>query len=221
MKRRRLEAMLGFDPDEADPKLLDRLIVEARTLGEDAIVEVAADHKWEGDVVTAAQIQGVAESKGFQSNPRDTVRLAAASQLSPIGQVPGWKRGAEAAQALRLQECLGAAPISNERLAQMAGVPRGALKKGEAVGMDFSFALDETTQSGRVVFRSKWETGRRFDLARLLGDRLAWSVPGKLLPATRTYTYRQKLQRAFAAELLCPFEALDEMLARDYSSELY
>jgi len=40
-----------------------------------------------------------------------------------------------------------------------------------------------------------------------------------LKPATRTYTYRQKLQRAFAAEFLCPFEALDDLMEGDFSDE--
>ena len=39
------------------------------------------------------------------------------------------------------------------------------------------------------------------------------------MPATRTYTYRQKLQRAFAGEFLCPFEALANMLHGDFSVE--
>ena len=42
---------------------------------------------------------------------------------------------------------------------------------------------------------------------------------GRLFPATRSYTYRQKMQRSFAAELLSPFEAVDEMLGGDYSIE--
>jgi Zn-dependent peptidase ImmA (M78 family) len=61
--------------------------------------------------------------------------------------------------------------------------------------------------------------GRRFELARLLGDRIAGSGGGKLLPATRASTYRQKMQRSFAAEFLSPFEAVDEMLKGDYSIE--
>lgn len=69
------------------------------------------------------------------------------------------------------------------------------------------------------MLRSKWETGRRFELARLLGDRHTNGLKERLLPATRAYTYRQKLQRAFAAELLCPFSALEEKLAGDYSAE--
>ena len=45
------------------------------------------------------------------------------------------------------------------------------------------------------------------------------SNTGKLFPATASYTYRQKAQRSFAAELLCPFGTIDDLLAGDYSTE--
>ena len=78
--------------------------------------------------------------------------------------------------------------------------------------------LDRSANCASVVLRSRWDTGRRFDIARLIGDRLI-SASGALHPATRTFTYRQKAQRSFAAELLSPFEAVEEMLAGDYSLE--
>lgn len=82
-----------------------------------------------------------------------------------------------------------------------------------------SFVLGQGNGAARVALRSKWETGRRFDLARLIGDRL-FANGDQILPATRAYSYRQKMQRAFAAELLSPFTALDDMLNGDYSEEM-
>ena len=75
-----------------------------------------------------------------------------------------------------------------------------------------------TGSRSRIALRSKWEAGRRFDLARLLGDRLL-GQDEPLLPATRAYTYRQKAQRAFAAELLCPYHAVRDFLGTDRSAE--
>ena len=75
----------------------------------------------------------------------------------------------------------------------------------------------------RLSLRSKWETGRRVDLARLIGDRLlrhrACLPAERLFPVTRSHSYRQKMQRAFAAELLSPFALVDDMLGGDYSEE--
>lgn len=52
-KRRKLEALSGKDPDEADPTLLERLVAEAASLGEQAVEELAADHSQGGELLTA------------------------------------------------------------------------------------------------------------------------------------------------------------------------
>lgn len=69
-----------------------------------------------------------------------------------------------------------------------------------------------------MALRSTWETGRRFELARLIGDRL-FGGARRLFPATQAYSYRQKAQRAFAAELLSPFDGVNEILGSDDSDE--
>jgi hypothetical protein len=143
--------------------------------------------------------------------------LADRSSLSQIGEVAAWRLGAEAAQALRKQQQFGHGPISNERLASLVGV-NSEILTDRSSGPTVSFALDEGTGS-RIVLRSQWETSRRFELARLLGDRLLDTANGRLFLASRSYTYRQKMQRSFAAEFLSPFESLDNMLHGDYSSE--
>jgi hypothetical protein len=103
----------------------------------------------------------------------------------------------------------------------LAGADEAALTgvKETELSPKISYALDESSSVGRVVLHSKWDTGRRFELARLLGDRIAGNGDGQLFPATNSYTYRQKLQRSFAVELLCPFEALRDMLHDDLSPE--
>ncbi|MGQ0664230.1 MAG: hypothetical protein ACT4P2_11735 [Pseudomonadota bacterium] len=216
--RRRFEALLGFDPDEATAQVIEGLVGDAASVGECAMTEIAADHTPDGNVLTAAALQQLATDCGLEAFPRDAVRLKPHIVLPPTGEVPAWQRGAKAARALREQEGLGAGPIDNARLAEMAGVSGSAMTVREG-GTTLSFALDENMSVGRVVLRSKWETGRRFDLARLLGDRIAGGQGGKLFPATRADTYRQKVQRSFAAELLSPFEAVDEMLGGDISGE--
>ncbi len=217
-QRRKLEALLGFDPDKADPVVLDRLVSDSRSLGETAINELAAERTRGGDLLSEQMLREIAVRNGFDSTPRDAVRLAAKTKLSRRAEVPAWRLGAEAAQALREQQGLNGQPISSARLMQMAGVQAAALADRTVGGL--AYALDENQGTGKVVFRSKWLAGRRFELARILGDRLVGSTGNdRLFPATRTYTYRQKMQRSFAAEFLCPFEAVDDMLGGDYSEE--
>jgi hypothetical protein len=214
--RRKFEAMLGFDPDEADPATIEGLVADSASLGESAMSEIAAHKTMSGKVLNAAELRAVA-STGYDATLGSVINLATRASLPPVGQIPAWRRGAEAAQNLRLQEHLGAAPLSNQRLAEMLGVNRRILSE-DVVGPEISFVLNEAPNSARIVLHPKRETGRRFEMSRLLGDQL--TTAGQcLFPATKAYTYRQKMQRSFAAELLCPFEALADMLHGDYSAE--
>ncbi len=216
-RRRKFEALLGRDPDEADPSSLKALLDDARALGEQPVEELAADRGHGGATLTGADLMRLAAREGFDASPRDAARLAP-STLPSRRDVPGWRLGTDAARALRAQEGLGDEPITDARLAALAGVSTTVLTGGQR-GPDLSFALDGEAGGSRVVLRSAWPTGRRFELARLLADRIVASPNARLHPATRAYTYRQKMQRSFAAELLSPFDALDAMLAGDYSPE--
>ena len=215
--RRKLEALIGAEPDEADPETIDRLEAEGREVGTEAAVELAADQGVEGKAHTVSELRSIAVSNGYDAKPSDAIKLDDPSSLPKVDEVPAWVRGAKAARQLRAQVGLGAAPISNNRLEEMAAVSKGLIVAPKRYD-ELSFSMDDNAAS-RVVLGSKWETGRRFNLARLLGDRLCASRGDKLRTATRTYTYRQKMQRSFAAEFLCPFEALEDWIKRDYSNE--
>ena len=217
--RRKFEALLGYEVDEANDDLIERLVRDSIPLGERGVQELAAARTDNAGPATSAEIQQSAKDSGFESRPRDVVRLRGTSvEPLPVG-VAAWKRGVAAARAVREQERLSEGEISNARLCELAGVSSAAISQGQKRGF-LSFALDEGPTKGLVVMRSGYETGRRFDLARLLGDRIAAASDGALRPATRTYTYRQKLQRSFAGEFLCPFESLVGMLAGDYSDDM-
>jgi hypothetical protein len=216
-RRRKLEALLGCEPDEADPVLIDRMLEDAQLLGERAVEELAADHAQGGKPLTAEDLRQLAVTSGYTASPRDAAQLTPRT-LPTAGDVPAWKLGADAARALRGHLALGDGPITDDTLAQLAGVGRRALTDSQP-GPHVSFALDSSDTEGRIVLRSRWPTGRRFELARLMADRIVASPQGRLHTATRAYTYRQKMQRSFAAEFLSPFEAVDHFLASDQSSE--
>lgn len=217
-RRRKIEALLGCDPDKADEASIVSLLKDSIVLGEGAINEIAAEHASGGKLLTRSELDIVAARIGFDASPQNSVRLAAGSGLPRAGEVPAWRLGTRVAQILREQLALRDKPISNKALAEMASVQIDAITQHKP-GANISFALDKDPRSGRVVLRSKWETGRRFELSRLLADRIVSVSNGALHPATRSYTYQQKMQRAFAAEFLSPFDAVDEMLAGDYSME--
>ena len=220
---RRLEARLGYDPDEADQlQLNDGWRVDAARLGGDALEELAADAAYLGaptDMMSADQITSMANSYGFHAASQEASFVLSPWERAPEwGGVQAWRIGEEYARRLHLKEKLDkGSPISNKRLAELAGVTENAISHSDRIG-EISFFLDRNGSGGRMVLGSKWETGRRFALARIIGDRLfAWT--DKMFPATRSYTYRQKAQRSFAAEFLSPFEAVSDMLGKDDSEE--
>ncbi len=216
-RRRRLEALLGRDPDAIEDQLVDRLITEAAEVGEPAVEELAAHGGQGAPPPSVAELRRSARENGYEARPGDAVRPI---DGGPEGEseAPAWRIGAQAARALRARERLGADPIGDDRLAALAGVASQVLE-GSKLGQGLSFTMDQTGGTGRVVLRSKWRTSRRFELARLLADRMITPIGGPLRVATGARTHRQKTQRAFAAELLSPFEAVAAMLDGDYSAE--
>lgn len=68
-------------------------------------------------------------------------------------------------------------------------------------------------------FRRSSYNERRFEAARFLADHLLAPSKDRWLPETDAKTARQKIQRAFAAEFLCPIEGLKEFLNNEYSNE--
>jgi len=221
--RRKLEALLGHDPNEADTDIVDQLEADARQWGQGAAQELAANAGHATPSMrrppSAHALKDMAKHFGFDRQPENVVRLAKPCTQSSRAQTPAWQQGADAAHALRVQETLGVAPLRDSVLAAMLGTGVEALKPCHANSVDFAFALDSLPRTSRVVLRSRWHTGRRFEMARLLGDRLTADVGNSLFLATATDTYQQKLQRAFAAELLSPFEAVLPMLEGDLSDD--
>ncbi len=216
---RRFEARLGHDPDEADEAVVRVSFEAAKNLGANALEELAADSGPRGaaTVPTMKTMADSANDSGFDAQPQDAVKLHQRGGIPAWSTVAAWRVGVAAARALRKQEALNGEAIDNNRLSKLFGTTKTALEQGNKHTQRLSFMLTDGGRS-RLALRSKWETGRRFDLARLLGDHLL-AAGEPLLPATGAYTYRQKAQRAFAAELLCPYEAVVEFLGADRSEE--
>lgn len=222
-RRRKLEALLGLDPREAEPKILDNLIHEAALLGESAVDELAVAGIAETRPGISRKLKILARDHGFEIAAHNSFRFhRQVNSIVSIQGEPAWVAGSETARAARREASLGDRPVSNRRLCELAAVSDAILRRPyphlRRAYQEMAFVLGED-QTRRMVLRSKWEAGRRFELARLVGDQLIGQCKDRLLPATRTYTYRQQLQRAFAAEFLSPFEAVEAALDGDHSDE--
>jgi hypothetical protein len=70
----------------------------------------------------------------------------------------------------------------------------------------------------KLHFRRLHPTGRRFEVARLIGAQAMASSSGWLV-ASDAATANQKAQRAFAAEFLVPIDELKAFLEADFSPD--
>jgi hypothetical protein len=214
---RKLEAMLGWDPGEASDALIARIESEASDLGEGAVEELAANGRGEQVPLGRDDIVAMAQRVGIFADPRDAVRLTN-HRFRLRDDVPAWLRGASAARALREQLGSEEAYISNQRLCTLAGISQGAADY-HPDGAPISFELNETAREGKIVLRARNPNSRRFDITRILGDLVVERTTGRLRPVTRSGTYRQKMQRSFAAEFLAPIDGLTAFLKGDFSEE--
>lgn len=225
---RRLEALLGRDPGELDQTELAEWRQDAEILGRQAVEELAIDAgQSSSGVISRLSAQKVAartQSEGVEIRSSDAV--AAHLPANSWGSsTPAWRLGVDLAKVIRHQAGLGLDPIGNDRLAELAGMAAKALTTPRSGAQDFgsvSWTFRQNREE-RIVFRSWRDTSRRFDVARLVADRLfsmdQFDSEEAMLPATRTHSYRQKAQRAFAGELLCPWLAVVERLGNDDSQE--
>jgi hypothetical protein len=91
--------------------------------------------------------------------------------------------------------------------------------RSDSVVSVVGLAIRESGNAMRLHFRKRNRAGLRFEAARLLCDELIAPDTDRWLSATDSRTSRQKVQRAFAAQLLCPIEHLDEFLSGDFTQE--
>jgi len=223
-ERRRLEALMGRDPDAIDDRAIEDLLASRERLGKAAVDEVAAGLSGPGrdrDMMRKAKdFEVAAATVGPNAMLSDAIRLRSSRELPNPAEVPAWKLGRAAAALVREQEHFQDEALTDKKLAEMIGANPTLILNEPSGKVPLSFALlDLNGPKSSIVLHQRPRVSRRFALARLLGDQLM-NRSGSLHPATHTSTYRQKAQRSFAAELLAPFSVVEELMAGDYSEEI-
>jgi len=127
------------------------------------------------------------------------------------GEGVPWVRAVRAAQHLRKAHGLPKGPLTNEVLEDLLQVklPLSAevwKRRDTPVG---GFRNGVTGGRTAILVTSNRVTSQRFYLGRLIGCAIASSEAEHFLPVTTSATALQKFERAFAQELLCPWDALD------------
>ena len=221
-KYRRLEALLGCNPDEAPADVVNDHLEMAKIIGNRAVDEVAAEPALRDNSILWFSPVNLRAWAMVRRNPRTPVRATSAAELESLADdtaMPPWHHlGRTLAHTVRESEHLGAGAIADKRLADVAGIRRTALQQSSGNDGQPPVSFIWATEEGRYAsLHPCSRTERRFDAARLLGDTLCWDGEELLRLATSTQTFRQKVQRAFAEELLCPTESLVGMVGTNPS----
>lgn len=210
---RRLEAQMGYDPDECPAQVMAEALELETRLGMSALSELTPIFGRRGDGAALGEIAKLEAAVGLPGKPDPNIACLAGAPRT----APPWRRAVEAARSLRSTLGSESGPLDDASLYGFFGlkaelVAEWAPPSGHQVGL----AVPGEQGSIKFVPRKRHPVAKRFEFARFLGD-YANSEPERWLVSTDLPTWRQKFQRAFAAEFLCPIESLDKYLGSDYS----
>lgn len=219
---RRLEAMLGFEPDEASSELLERFGSVGTEAGAAAMEEIAPACAGEESVAALERIVALARSAGVAGRIVTPKPLLQALDDEAYATAAPWERGRLLAHDVRRVLGFGAQPVPDPALSQLVHIPTTTLAGTTDLSAASRIGLAVRHGDGNDLtlhFRKQNRPGRRFEAARFLADHLLATPSDRWLPVTDTRTARQKMQRAFAAEFLSPIDALQQHLGGDFSNE--
>ncbi len=219
---RRLEARLGFDPEEAPETVIDELSNLSSEAGDAAISEIAPACSGLNPGRALEQVVEMARASGIEGKVESPGSLSQALKDSAYRNGLPWERGRLLARDARKAWALEMEPVSDAILSDILSMPRGTLRDEAPTPGRLRMGLavrDEASERLALHFRKRNSPGRRFEAARFLADHLLAPAADRWLPTTDTRTARQKVQRAFAAEFLCPISALQAFLDGDISGE--
>lgn len=220
---RKFEAQLGFEVDDAPEELIQHLSAVSRDEGVEAAEEIAPACASDNPGQTLQRIFEFAQSSGTHGRIEFPPSLSAALMGVAGESEEPWKRGRFLATEARRAWGLGENPVPDSRIAELLQIPTNTIvgERSGAARLPMGLAIRRDGMDNlNLLFRKRNRPGVRFEAARFIVGHLLASPRERWLPATDAKTARQKVQRAFAAEFLCPFDALEEFLAGDFSPEV-
>lgn len=216
IRRRKLEAELGFDPEECPEQALNAALQWENKVGEAALSELAPAIAASGGSPDLELIGQLASADGIVGTPD-----ISPDSIAHLDHGAPWERAIHDARALRHKLGNVAGPVPNSSLYDLLGMSNEAAANWSAPAgrSPVAVAIPMSNRQLRFVPRKRNPAGRRFELARFLGEYLRPPIyEARWLASTDLSTSRQKYQRAFAAEFLCPIDALISFLDGDFSS---
>ncbi|WP_293985577.1 hypothetical protein [Sphingobium sp.] len=214
---RRVEARLGYDPDTVPEPIMRALGRLERRVGSSAIEEAASATPGSRSAVALENALSAAEASEVM------VDLSAAHGLmSPANDthpLAPWEMGRRAAQYLRRQRDFGLGPIRLKAFSELLGATKETLARpATARKLPYSARVEKKANQQKIALGSVVSRDRRFELSCALGDEI-WSN-SKFGIISKAKTDRQKFQRAFAQNLLAPFDGIRQHLDIDNLDDL-
>jgi hypothetical protein len=212
---RKLEALMGFDPDECSPETMDYAVNLYGKYGEGTLLELAPVYGKGGQEKPLEPIEDFVNAPGVFGEPSISTR----TKEHKVYSATPWKLAVDDARELRSEIGNTLDPIDTKKLFDLLGIASSAEDKWMPMGRSsVSVGIPINNKSIKFVPRKKHPISKRFELSRYVGD-FIHTGRNKWLTNTDLGTFRQKYQRAFAAEFLCPINGLITFLEDDFSEE--
>jgi len=219
-QQRKLEAMAGFDPDQAPEGWMMHLLEDPDNFGKTALTELVAETRQTTDVMwKTIHYLGQTGKKPKPGGFRAHVPKLHLAPSAKAGRRP-WQMGSDLARHARKEWGLGTKPIRNSKLTDLLDAKVDPFSDTAIASTPVPLGIRTSkTDTFDIYFDRQNPTTRRFAATRLLGDHLYFGDNERLIPATHAKTSRQKFQRAFAQEFLCPIDALLEKIQTKQPNE--
>ena len=210
-----LEAQMGFDPEECPEGVISEALRIERSTGSDAMSELAPVFGRRAGGTALEEIERLASAKGMEGCPQVSAEDEAGMSFAGAP----WQRGVDAARRLRARLGNQTEPLENAKLLGLLGITESQFSNWDVPAKN-SVAIAKPTRGDALNYipRKRHPIARRFEFARLIGEILERPRDDdNWLVSSDVATAKQKRQRAFAAEFLCPIQSLVEFLEGDYS----
>lgn len=215
---RRIEAILGYDPDEAPDNVINKMQFALKILNENTLTELAAACSVNEAESPVSEIESALAMTKMGIKGKWTYPV---SQKEMKKDLPPWDFGRSLARQLRLALGNSSKKIETKTLCDFLGITSTEMTQKQPSHARFTisyFQDDNFYINLKNENSTYYSIGRRFQIARLIGSLLACEGE-KVIISSECKTYFQKMQRAFAAEFLAPISEVATFVEKNVTSE--
>ncbi len=165
---RKLEALMGFDPDECSSEAMHYALQLRRDYGEETLSELAPIYGKNARGKPLQPIEHFMHATGVLGKPTFST---AADEKRAEGHSAPWRLAVEDAHRIRKEICNENGPVKTNDLFDLLGVASCDADKWEPDGrVSVSVGIPTSSRHIKFVPRKKHPMSKRFELSRYIGD---------------------------------------------------